>query len=499
MDGNLRDDHADIGQAEVGRTDASATDLGLITPVLLAGGAGTRLWPASRARMPKQFVPLIGEDCLFQAAARRFEAAGFAAPIVVTAEAFRFIVTEQLNAVRITPQAVLIEPAARNTAPAAIAAALLLARTTPDALMLLTPTDHLIADAAAFRTAVETGAGAARDGRIVTFGIGPTHAETGYGWLECGAISHPGVRSLTRFTEKPPVEVAEALLANPDCLWNAGVFLLRADVLIAAASLHAPAIVVAAKAALEAATHDLGFVRLDPAAWDGIAAISIDHAIMEKADGLSVVRFDGRWTDLGSWAAVFAEAGRDASGTALQGNATALGCENTLLRSDHDGVELVGIGLKNVIAVATRDAVLVADAGSAQSVRLAVDALKARGAPQATGFAREHRPWGCYETIGAGDRFQVKRIHVHPGAALSLQSHLHRAEHWIVVQGTARVTVGETVSLISENQSIYVPLGAIHRLENPGLVPMILIEVQTGAYLGEDDIIRYEDRYARVP
>ena len=218
---------------------------------------------------------------------------------------------------------------------------------------------------------------------------------------------------------------------------------------------------------------------------------------MEKADTLSVVRFDGRWTDLGSWAAVFAESGQDREGNALQGHAAAIDCRNTLLRSDHDGVELIGIGLSDIIAVATRDAVLVADARSAQSVRLAVETLKARGAPQATAFARDHRPWGWYETIGAGDRFQVKRIHVHPGAALSLQSHLHRAEHWVVVQGTARVTVGNTVSLVAENQSIYVPLGEVHRLENPGRVPMVLIEVQTGTYLGEDDIIRYEDRYAR--
>lgn len=491
MDGTVYDDQS---AADGGVTVGS----GLITPVLLAGGSGTRLWPVSRARFPKQFVPLVGDESLFQAAVRRFDAEGFAEPLIVTAEDFRFIVTEQLEEVPIAARHILVEPFARNTGPAALAAALRLAVDDPSALLLLTPTDHLVADPQAFRDAVTRGIPAARDGRIVTFGIHPTHAETGYGWLECGAQSHPGVEALTRFIEKPAPALADQLLAGGRCLWNAGVFLTRADVLIAEARRHAPHLLAAATEALVAATLDLGFVRLAPAAWEGVENISIDHAIMERSDRLSVVRFAGRWTDLGSWTAVFAEATRDATGTALHGHATALDCENTYLRSEVEGVELIGIGLKNIVAVATRDAVLVADAGSAQSVRLAVDALKARGAAQATAFAQEHRPWGWYETIGGGDRFQVKRIHVHPGAALSLQSHLHRAEHWVVVQGTARVTVGDTVSLITENQSIYVPLGAVHRLENPGRVPMVLIEVQTGTYFGEDDIIRYEDRYART-
>lgn len=489
MDGSLQDDRAPFAGGRVGA--------GLITPVLLAGGSGTRLWPVSRARFPKQFVPLLGEESLFQAAARRFDAPGFAAPVIVTGEDFRFIVAEQLADCGVTPQTILIEPEARNTAPAAIATALMAALAEPEALLLLAPTDQLIADAAAFRAAVDLGATAAREGRIVTFGIAPTHAETGFGWLECGAPSHPGVETLTRFIEKPAPDLAAQLLANPRCLWNAGVFLMRADVLIAAARAHAPKILAAVEGALASAKADLGFVRLAAAPWSKAPPISLDHAIMEKADALSVVRYVGRWTDLGYWAAVFAETPRDATGTALHGRATALGCQDSFLRSDHDGVELIGIGLKNVVAVATRDAVLVADTGSAQSVRLAVDTLKARGAAQATAFARDHRPWGWFETIAGGDRFKVKRIHVHPGAALSLQSHLHRAEHWVVVQGTARVTVGDRVSLVSENQSIYVPLGEVHRLENPGRVPMVLIEVQTGTYLGEDDIIRHEDRYAR--
>lgn len=476
---------------------ASDATAGLIVPVILAGGSGSRLWPVSRARFPKQFGALLDGESLFQAAALRFVGPDFAAPLVVTGEDFRFIVAEQLAGAGLSPRTLLIEPAGRNTAPAALAAALMLAGTDPGCLMLLAPADHLVPDAQAFRAAVARGAVAAREGRIVTFGIAPTRSETGYGWLDCGAHSHPGVQTLDRFVEKPSAAEAEVLLGNPRSLWNAGLFLCRADVLIDAAREHAPLVLQAATAAVSGAQADLGFVRLAAGPWADAPDISIDHAIMERATGLSVVRFDGHWTDLGSWAAVFAETAQDATGTAVQGRATAIDCENTLLRSESDAVELVGIGLKNLVAVATKDAVLVADMGSSQAVRLAVETLKARGAPQATAFDRERRPWGWYETIGAGDRFAVKRIHVHPGAALSLQSHMHRAEHWIVVEGTARVTVGGSVSLIAENQSIYVPLGEVHRLENPGRVPMVLIEVQTGSYLGEDDIIRYEDRYAR--
>jgi mannose-1-phosphate guanylyltransferase/mannose-1-phosphate guanylyltransferase/mannose-6-phosphate isomerase len=486
-----------ISDEPVGPAGAMA-GAGVITPVLLAGGSGTRLWPVSRARLPKQFVPLLGEESLFQAAARRLDAPGFAPPLVVTAEDFRFIVAEQLQDAGVQPQGLLLEPAPRNTAGAALAAALHLTRTeAAGVLLLLAPSDHLIPDPEGFRAAVARGIPAAVAGRIVTFGIAPARAETGYGWLECGDADLSGVERLERFIEKPGADLAARLFANPRCLWNAGLFLMRADVLLAAALQHAPRLLAEVRAAVEAATADLGFVRLGAAPWARVDDISIDHAIMERAGNLSVVRYDGRWTDLGSWSAVLAEAPRDTTGTALQGRATALDCENSLLRSDSDGVELVGIGLRNVVAVATRDAVLVADIGAAQSVRLAVKELQARDAPQATAFARELRPWGWYETIGTGDRFQVKRIHVHPGAALSLQSHLHRAEHWIVVQGTARVTIGDKVSLVSENQSIYVPLGEVHRLENPGRVPMVLIEVQTGSYLGEDDIIRYEDRYSR--
>ena len=342
-----------------------------------------------------------------------------------------------------------------------------------------------------------TGAPAAAEGQIVTFGIQPTRAETGYGWLEAGAETHPGVNALERFIEKPDQARAETLFADDRYLWNAGLFLTRADTMIAAFEEHAPDILKDTRAAMEAAEPDLGFLRIDPPLWAQVRSESIDFAVMEQAGNVSVVRFTGGWSDLGSWEAVWQESPQDGSGNAMAGLSTAIDCENTLLRSESDEIELVGIGLKNVVAVAMRDAVLVADMSDSQSVRRAVDMLKARDAKQAVQLPVDYRPWGWFETLILADRFQVKRIHVHPGAALSLQSHVHRSEHWIVVAGTAKVTVDDEVRLLTENQSVYIPLGAVHRMENPGKVPMVLIEVQTGTYLGEDDIIRYEDIYSR--
>lgn len=472
----------------------------MITPVLLCGGSGTRLWPLSRKSYPKQFVPLIGEQTLFQASARRLSGDGFAAPLVLTNSDFRFIVTEQLSEIGIDPGAILIEPEGRNTAPAVLAAALWLEKTDPGALMLVAPSDHVVPDAAAFRAAVEAGAGAARDGQLVTFGIRPTHAETGYGYLELaedpGDFAARPLR-LERFVEKPDAARAEEMVAAGNYLWNAGIFLFSGRAIIDAFAAHAPDLIAPVRAAVEDGRPDLGFLRLAPGPWAKAQDISIDYAVMERADNLSVVPFAAGWSDLGGWDAVWRETPRDDRGVALSGAATALDCDDTLLRSEDDTLEVVGIGLKNIITVAMPDAVLVADAARAQDVKRAVAALKAKQAPQATMFPKDHRPWGWFESLVAGDRFQVKRIHVHPGAALSLQSHHHRSEHWIVVEGTAKVTVDDEVKLVSENQSVYIPLGAVHRMENPGKVPMVLIEVQTGSYLGEDDIIRYEDVYAR--
>ena len=469
-----------------------------ITPVLLCGGSGTRLWPLSRKSYPKQFAPLVGEDTLFQASISRLAGAAFAAPLVLTNSDFRFIVTEQMQSVGVDPGAILIEPEGRNTAPAVLAAALYLAATDPEALMLVAPSDHVVPDAPPFRAAVEVGAEAARLGQIVTFGITPERAETGYGYLELTEAPRDGEATpLARFKEKPDRATAEAMLADGKHLWNAGIFLFSAAVLIEAYRLHAPNLIAPVKDALDNARPDLGFLRLDPAAWAGAEDISIDYAVMEKADNLTVVPYSGGWSDLGGWDAVWRAGEADARGVVTSGTAHGIDCDDSLLRSEDSALELVGIGLKDIIAVAMPDAVLVADATRAQDVRLAVEHLKARGASQAEAFPRDHRPWGWFESLVVGDRFQVKRIVVKPGGKLSLQSHHHRAEHWVVVEGTAKVTIEDMDTLLGENESIYVPLGARHRLENPGKLPVVIIEVQTGTYLGEDDIIRYEDHYAR--
>lgn len=470
----------------------------MIYPVLLAGGAGTRLWPLSRKSYPKQFSALLGEQSLFQASARRMTGARFAKPTVVTSSDFRFIVTEQLAAEAIDPGAILIEPAGRNTAPAVLAAALHLAKEAPEALMLVAPSDHVIPDTAAFHQAVNTAAHAAGQGQIVTFGITPDRAETGYGYLELAGPALPDAAvGLKRFVEKPDQTTAEQMLADGSYLWNAGIFLFSVTTILNAFETHAPHLMQDVAAAVDQAESDLGFLRLAPEPWAAADDISIDYAVMEKSDDLVVVPFAAGWSDLGGWDAVWREAGPDERGVALHGAATAIDCDNTLLRSETDGQVVVGLGLKDLVVVGMPDAVLVADKSCAQDVKRVVTTLKAQNALQAETFPRDHRPWGWFESLVIGERFQVKRIVVHPGAALSLQSHHHRAEHWIVVEGTARVTIDEDIRLVSENQSVYIPLGAVHRMENPGKLPMVLIEVQTGSYLGEDDIIRYEDVYAR--
>ncbi len=474
-----------------------------LTPVLLCGGSGTRLWPLSRKSYPKQFVPLVGEETLFQASARRLAGAGeglsFAPPVVLTNSDFRFIVTEQLAAAGIDPGAILIEPEGRNTAPAILAAALHLAAIDPEAIMLVAPSDHVIPDAAAFRAAVARGIPAVEAGDMVTFGIAPSHAETAYGYLELtGPPDDIGTPvKLSRFVEKPDAGRASEMVDAGTFLWNAGIFLMRAADMIAACKAHAPGLIGPVEAALARARPDLGFLRLDPVAWAGADTISIDYAVMEKADNLSVVPFRAGWSDLGGWDAVWRETGPDGDGVVTSAGATAIDCTDTLLRSESDGLEVVGLGLDGIMAVAMPDAVLVADMSRAQDVKLAVAALTAKGKAQAAAFPKHHRPWGWFESLVSGERFQVKRILVHPGASLSLQSHFHRSEHWIVVEGTAKVTLDDTVRLVTENESVYIPLGSVHRMENPGKVPMVLIEVQTGAYVGEDDIVRYEDVYAR--
>ncbi len=444
-------------------------------------------------------MPLLGEASLFEASARRLSGPGYAAPLVLTNDAFRFIIIEQLTKLEIAPQGILIEPEGRNTAPAILAAALWLEKISSDSLMLIAPSDHVVPDASAFRKSVEIGRVEAEAGKIVTFGIAPQYPETGYGYLELAQVPDETAKAidLVRFVEKPDAARATEMAESGRHLWNAGIFLASTKTLIKAFKEHAPDLIVSVDRAVSQAQEDLTFTRLALSPWAEVRNVSIDYAVMEKSDNLVVVPFSAGWSDLGGWDAVLREMGPDETGVALSGNATALECTDTLLRSEDERVELVGIGLKNIIAVATPDAVLVADASRAQDVKKAVDALKAKGARQAEAFPRDNRPWGWYETLALSNRFQVKRIVVKPGGCLSLQSHHHRSEHWIVVEGTAKVTIGDETKLVTENQSVYIPLGAKHRLENPGKLPMTLIEVQTGPYLGEDDIIRYEDVYAR--
>ena len=475
----------------------------MIYPVVLCGGSGTRLWPLSRREYPKQFTALVGERSLLQATLDRLTGPRFAAPLLLAHADFRFLVMEQAMSAGIAAPEVLLEPEARNTAPAILAAALhLIAEGHGAVPMLVAPSDHAIDDAAAFRAALDAGAAAAAEGRIVTFAIRPDRAETGYGWLEFDAVpdmAPPRAVPVQRFVEKPDTARAEEMLAAGRFFWNAGIFMARPDTLVAAFETHAPDMVAPVRAALDAARRDLDFLRLDPAAWAELREDSIDYAIMEKAPGVVGVPVECGWSDLGAWDAVWQQMAPDGRGVATAGPVTEIDCTDTLLRSVGErGPRLVGVGLTGIAAIAMGDAVLVADKRDSAGVKRAVAAMKAAGVAEAEALPRTHRPWGWYEPIARGARFQVKQIMVPPGRKLSLQSHVHRSEHWVVVAGTARVTIDEDVHLVTENQSVYIPLGAVHRLENPGKVDLHLIEVQTGSYLGEDDIVRYEDTYNRV-
>ena len=470
----------------------------MIYPVILSGGSGTRLWPMSRTLYPKQLLRLLGDDSLLQQTVRRVaDPSRFAPPLLVANEEHRFIVAEQLREAGARSRALLLEPVGRNTAPAACIAALMLAESEPQGLMLLLPSDHIIGDEAAFAVAIDQAEAAARAGSLVTFGITPERPETGYGYIRRGAPVD-GIASVFRvaeFVEKPALGVAENFVASGEYFWNGGIFLFPAALFLDELEGMRPDIVRACRAALAGARRDDDFIRLDRAAFESCPADSIDYAVMEHTSRAAVVPVGMAWSDVGSWDALWEISDKDAAGNAIAGNVIAEDTRNCYLRSEAGLV--AAIGIEDLVVVATSDALMLAPRDRTQEVRRLVARLAAERREEADALPTVHRPWGTYRSLHNGHRVQVKHITVKPGGRLSLQMHHHRAEHWIVVQGTAKIRRGDEEMMLTEDQSTYIPLGTAHRLENPGKIPLHLIEVQSGSYLGEDDIIRFEDSYGR--
>ena len=469
----------------------------MLHPVVLSGGSGTRLWPLSRQNQPKQFLALVGERSLYQETILRANALpGVQPPVTVCSEDHRFMVGEQLQAIGVASGGIVLEPVARNTAPAIALAALHVLASDPDATMLVMPADHLIEDETAFQAAVATALGLGGDDWLVAFGIKPDYAETGYGYiLRGGALGEGGYR-IERFVEKPDLATAEQYLAEGSYAWNSGMFLFGARKYLDELGRHAPEILAAARAAHGAASSDLDFIRVDADAFAASPSDSFDYAVMEKTDRAAVVPVSCGWSDIGSWTSLWAVAEHDADGNRNEGDVISIDTRDSLIKASERRM-IATIGVDDLVIIDTPDATLVARKDRVQDVKAVVDALKAAGRTEHLFHRKVYRPWGSYDSIGVGERFQVKRIVVKPGAALSLQKHAHRAEHWVVVSGVAEVTCDDRVFDLHENESTFIPLGSVHRLRNRGSEPVELIEVQSGSYLGEDDIVRLEDVYGR--
>ncbi len=467
----------------------------MIIPVLLSGGVGSRLWPVSREAHPKQFQPLAGELSMLQETVVRTHGLDALPPTVVCNDAHRFMVAEQLRELGVSPGALILEPQGRNTAPAVALAALQAVAANPEAVLLVLPADHVIVKVEAFVQAVSAAMPLALSGRLVTFGVVPSCPETGYGYIKCGKSLGEGLHELEKFVEKPDGPTAAAYLASGDYLWNSGMFLFSASSFLEELGEHAPDILQACRAAMAGAHCDLDFVRPDATAFAACPSDSIDYAVMEHTRRGAVVSLDCGWSDVGAWSALWDVAERDAMGNAQRGDVMLDNCKDSYFYSDSRLIAATGV--ENLVVVETTDAVLVAPRDKVQDVKHIVAALKSGERPEASLHRQVYRPWGSYESLVNAERFQVKRIIVNPGAALSLQMHHHRAEHWIVVHGTAEVTCEDKVFMLGEDESTYIPLGHRHRLANPGKIPLELIEVQSGTYLGEDDIVRFEDQYGR--